>query len=63
LHDEVQKLLALESSAQTEAFCLLLATVERAGEEARLATKVSGLQLTVEGRTEFDREARMLEEL
>jgi hypothetical protein len=41
-------LLALESRAQAEAFRLLLATVERAGEEARLAAEVNGLQLMVE---------------
>jgi hypothetical protein len=38
-----RKLLALESSAQAEAFRLLLATVERAREEARLAAEVNGL--------------------
>ena len=36
--------MALESSARAEAFCLLLATVERAGEEARLAAEVNGLK-------------------
>ena len=58
-----QKLLALEASAKAEAFFLLLAMVERAGEETRLATEVGNLQLMVEGQTEFDREAWMLEEL
>jgi hypothetical protein len=58
-----KKLLALESSAQAEAFRLLLATVERAGEEAHLATEVNGLQLMVEGQTKFDREKRLFEEL
>jgi hypothetical protein len=58
-----KKLMALESSAQAEAFQLLLATVERAGEEARLAAEVSGLQLMVEGQTEFDREEKLFEEL
>jgi hypothetical protein len=37
--------------------------VERAGEEARLAAEVNGLQLMVEGQTEFDREERLFEEL
>jgi hypothetical protein len=58
-----QKLLALEASAKAEAFFLLLAMVEGAGEETRLATEVGNLQLMVEGQTEFDREAWMLEEL
>jgi hypothetical protein len=58
-----KKLLALESSAQAEALRLLLATVERAGEEARLAAEVNGLQLMVEGQTEFDREQGLFEEL
>ena len=40
-----KKLLALESSAQADTFRLLLATVERAGEEACLAAEVNGLQL------------------
>ena len=35
-------------------FRLLLATVERAGEEARLAAEVNGLQLMVEGQTQDD---------
>jgi hypothetical protein len=39
-----KKLLALESSARAEAFRLLLAAVERAGEEARLAAEVNGLK-------------------
>jgi hypothetical protein len=55
--------LALESSAQAEAFRLLLATVERAGEEGRLAAEVNVLKVMVEGQTEYDREARLLEEL
>ena len=38
-------------------------TVERAGEKARLAAEVNGLKLMVEGQTEYDREARLLEEL
>ena len=46
--------MALESSARAEAFRLLLATVERAGEEARLAAEVNGLQLMVEGQTQDD---------
>jgi hypothetical protein len=58
-----QKLLALEASAKAEAFFLLLAMVERAGEETRLAAEVGNLQIMVEGQTEFDREAWMLEEL
>jgi hypothetical protein len=58
-----QKLLALEASAKAEAFFLLHATVERAGEETRLAAEVGNLQLMVEGQTEFDRETWMLEEL
>ena len=58
-----KKLLALESSAQAEAFRLLLATVERIGEEARLAAEVNGLQLMVDGQMEFDREERLFEEL
>jgi hypothetical protein len=47
-------LLALEASTKAEAFRLLLATVERAGEEARLAAEVHGLQLMVEGQTQDD---------
>ena len=43
------KLLALEASAKAEAFFLLLAMVERAGEETRLAAEVGNLQLMVEG--------------
>jgi hypothetical protein len=56
-------LLALESSAQAEALRLLLATVERAEEEARLAAEVNGPQLMVEGQTEFDRERGLSKEL
>jgi hypothetical protein len=41
--EQGKKLLALESSARAEAFRLLLARVERAGEEARLAAEVNGL--------------------
>jgi hypothetical protein len=52
--EQGKKLLALESSARAEAFRLLLATVERAGEEARLAAEVNGLQLMVEGQTQDD---------
>jgi hypothetical protein len=48
-------LLALEASAKAEAFFLLLARVERAGEESRLAAEANGLQLMLEGQTEFDR--------
>jgi hypothetical protein len=41
--EQGKKLLALEASAKAEAFRLLLATVQRAGEEARLAAEVNGL--------------------
>jgi negative regulator of sigma E activity len=37
--------------------------VEREGEEAHLAAEVNGLQLMVEGQTEFDHEERVFEEL
>ena len=40
--------MALESSARAEAFRLLLATVERAGEEARLAAELSDGELCFE---------------
>jgi hypothetical protein len=49
-----KKPLALESSARAEVFRLLLATVERAWEEARIAAEVNGLQLMVEGQTQDD---------
>jgi hypothetical protein len=42
--EQGKELLALESSARAEAFRLLLATVECAGEEARLAAEVNGLK-------------------
>ena len=54
------ELLALESSAHADSFRLLLAAVERAGEEARLAAEVNGLKLMVEGQTEYDREQRLV---
>ena len=52
-----QKFLALEASAKAEAFFLLHAMMERAGEETHLATEVGRLQFMVEGQNEFDCEA------
>ena len=54
------ELLALESSAHADSFRLLRATVERAGEEARLAAEVNVLKLMVEGETKYDREMAQL---
>ena len=50
------ELLALESSAHADSFRLLHASVERAREEAYLATEVNVLHLMVEGQREHDRE-------
>jgi hypothetical protein len=61
--EQAQKLLVLEASAKVEALFLLHTMTERAREEAHLATEVGNLQLMVEGQTEYDREAWLLEEL